>query len=114
MKPQQKEMPLLIISIWYFKHCGNLRNGTHTLLPAISGRGFFETRKILRELTVSKDMTQAVYGVDAVVFAVSHEPYLCLLADDLMTMTGKPAAVRDCFGTLSDKELRCYFGWDAK
>jgi hypothetical protein len=87
---------------------GSLRNGTHTLLTAIPGRGFFGTRKNLRELTVSKDMTQAVRGVDAVVFAVRHEPYLALLADDLMEMTGKPVAVIDCFGILSDKESRCH------
>ncbi|MGO9531334.1 MAG: hypothetical protein ACLP3B_09155 [Syntrophobacteraceae bacterium] len=36
-------------------------------------------------------------------------PYLVLLADDLMEMTGKPVAVTDCFGILSDKEIRCYF-----
>ncbi len=43
------------------------------------------------------------------VLAVRHEPYLYLLADDLMEMTGRPVAVIDCFGIFSDKEIRCYF-----
>ncbi len=54
-------------------------------------------------------MTQAVRGADALVFAVRHEPCFALLSDDLMEMTGKPVAVTDCFGTLSDKEIQCYF-----
>ena len=54
-------------------------------------------------------MAQAVQGADAVVFAVRHEPYLRLSADDLMEMTGKPVAVVDCFGILTDEEIRRYF-----
>jgi UDP-N-acetyl-D-mannosaminuronate dehydrogenase len=54
-------------------------------------------------------MASAVSGADAVVFAVRHEHYLRLAADDLMKMTGKPVAVIDCFGILTDKEIRRYF-----
>jgi len=43
------------------------------------------------------------------VFAVRHEHYLSLSADNLLEMTGKPVAVIDCFGILTDSEIRRYF-----
>jgi UDP-N-acetyl-D-mannosaminuronate dehydrogenase len=54
-------------------------------------------------------MTEAVRGADAVVFAVRHDHYMRLSADELMEMTGRPVAVIDCFGILSDNEIRRYF-----
>ena len=86
-----------------------MRNGTHTPAPGHFWSRFFRNQENLRKLTASKDLSLAVRAADAVVFAVRHEPCLALLSDDLMEMTGKPAAVIDCFGTLSDKEIRCYF-----
>ncbi len=93
----------------YVKHWWEFEKQDTYPAPGHSWSRFFRNQENLKELTVSKDMTQAVHGADAVVFAVRHEPYLRLSADDLMEMTGKPVAVIDCFGILSDKEIRRYF-----
>ena len=93
----------------YVKHWWEFEKQDTYPAPGHSWSRFFRNQENLKELIVSKDMTQAVHGADAVVFAVRHEPYLHLSADDLMEMTGKPVAVIDCFGILSDKEIRRYF-----
>ena len=93
----------------YVKHWWEFEKQDTYPAPGHSWSRFFRNQENLKELTVSKDMTQAVRGADAVVFAVRHEPYLRLSADELMEMTGKPVAVIDCFGILSDKEIRRYF-----
>ena len=46
---------------------------------------------------------------DAVIFAVRHDPYLKLSADEVVKMVGGPAAIVDCFGVLDDAKIRRYF-----
>jgi UDP-N-acetyl-D-glucosamine dehydrogenase len=55
------------------------------------------------------DLAYALKGADAVVFAVRHKPYLDMNPDDLVRMTGGPAAVVDCFGILDDRKIERYF-----
>jgi len=40
---------------------------------------------------------------------VRHETYLNLDPDEVVTMTGRPVAVIDCFGILDDDAIRRYF-----
>jgi hypothetical protein len=47
--------------------------------------------------------------VDAVVLAVRHSAYLSLDPDRVVEMTGRPVAVIDCFGILSDDQISRYF-----
>ena len=43
------------------------------------------------------------------VLAVRHQAYLELNPDDIVQMTGRPAAIIDCFGILDDQKIRRYF-----
>lgn len=93
----------------YVKHWWEFEKQDTYPAPGHSWSRFFRNQENLKDLTVSKDMKEAVRGADAVVFAVRHEQYLRLTADDLFGMTGKPVAVIDCFGILTDGEIKRYF-----
>ena len=47
--------------------------------------------------------------VEALILAVPHAPYLALEPEDVVAWAGKPIAVVDCFGMLSDAKIRRYF-----
>ena len=93
----------------YVKHWWEFEKQDTYPAPGHSWSRFFRNQENLKALTISKDMTEAVRGADAVVFAVRHEHYLRLSADDLLEMTGKPVAVIDCFGILTDSDIKRYF-----
>jgi hypothetical protein len=44
-----------------------------------------------------------------VVFAVRHEAYLDLNPDEVVKAIGRPAAIIDCFGVLTDDMIKRYF-----
>jgi len=69
---------------------------------------FFSRQESLRELRIEKDLAQAFKGVDAVVLAVRHEPYLKLDPDEVFRMVGKRFALIDCFCVLDDAKIRRY------
>ncbi len=93
----------------YVKHWWEFEKQDTYPAPGHSWSRFFRNQENLKALTISKDMTEAVSGADAVVFAVRHEHYLRLSADGLLEMTGKPVAVIDCFGILTDSDIKRYF-----
>ncbi|MFH1755011.1 MAG: nucleotide sugar dehydrogenase [Candidatus Latescibacterota bacterium] len=70
---------------------------------------FFRSQDKLKELRIEQDLNKALQDVEAVVLAVRHEPYLRLQPDELVKAIGQPVAVIDCFGILSDKQIRRYF-----
>ncbi|MGQ9508673.1 MAG: nucleotide sugar dehydrogenase [Thermodesulfobacteriota bacterium] len=70
---------------------------------------FFRGQEKLKELHVEKDLGEALSGVDAVIFAVRHKPYLDLDPDEVVRQAGGPIAVIDCFGILDDDRIRRYF-----
>lgn len=70
---------------------------------------FFRNQEKLRELRVECELAKALAGADAVVLAVRHAPYLDLDPDCVVSMTGKPVAVVDCFGILDDARIRRFF-----
>jgi hypothetical protein len=67
------------------------------------------TFRVLSDLRVQKKLPETLAGVDAVVFAVRHDAYMNLTPDKIIKMTGKPAAIVDCFGILDDEKIRRYF-----
>jgi nucleotide sugar dehydrogenase len=77
--------------------------------PGHSLSRFFRNQEHLKELRVQRDLESALHGVEAVIFAVPHEPYLRLEPDDVVAMAGKSLAVIDCFGILDDRKIRRYF-----
>jgi hypothetical protein len=70
---------------------------------------FFRNQKRLKDLKVHKDIQQAMSAIDALVFAVRHEPYLNLDPDWVVRTAGHPIAVIDCFGILKDEAIKRYF-----
>ena len=77
--------------------------------PGYSQSRFFHRQDSLKALRIEKDLTQALKGVDAVVLAVRHEPYLKLDPDQVFRSVGRPFAVIDCFCILNDEQIRRYF-----
>ena len=57
---------------------------------------------------MQKDLPAALRGVEAVILAVPHDPYLGLAPDEVVAWAGGPLAVVDCFGILDDDQIRRY------
>ncbi len=70
---------------------------------------FFRNQEKLAEISVQNDLNAALKDVEAVIFAVRHEPYLDLQPDDVIKAIGHRAAIIDCFGILSDEKIHRYF-----
>jgi UDP-N-acetyl-D-glucosamine dehydrogenase len=70
---------------------------------------FFRNQEKLKEIHVEQNMNKALKDSDAVIFAVPHKAYLDLDPDKLVKTIGKPSAIIDCFGILTDDKIRRYF-----
>ena len=77
--------------------------------PGHSWARFFRNQDDLANLRIQPDLKAAVEGAEAVVLAVRHRPYLDLDPDEVVAWAGGPIAVVDCFGILSDDQIRRYF-----
>jgi nucleotide sugar dehydrogenase len=77
--------------------------------PGHSLSRFFRNQDHLTNLRIQPDLGDALKGVEAVVLAVPHEPYLQLTPEQVVKMTGGPVAVIDCFGILDDAKIRRFF-----
>ncbi len=77
--------------------------------PGYSLARFFHRQESLKNLRIEKDLPKAFKGVDAVVLAVRHAPYLQLDPDEVFRSVGKPFAIVDCFCILTDDQIRRYF-----
>jgi UDP-N-acetyl-D-glucosamine dehydrogenase len=93
----------------YVDHWYELESQETYPAPGLSWSRFFRNQDNLTELRVQKDLKKALKGVDAVILAVPHEPYMKLSPDDIVKWAGGPIAVIDCFGILSDDKIRRYF-----
>jgi nucleotide sugar dehydrogenase len=70
---------------------------------------FFRNQDELVNIRVQHDLASALGGVQAIILAVGHEPYLQLDPDKIVEWAGAPLAVIDCFGILDDEKIRRYF-----
>lgn len=77
--------------------------------PGHSLSRFFRNQDGLTDLRVEPSIAKTLKGVEALVLAVPHEPYLELTPEKVVKMAGGPLAVIDCFGILSDDDIRRYF-----
>ena len=93
----------------YVAHWWELEKQDTYPAPGYSWSRFFRNQENLSELRISKTLSEALRGADAVVLAVRHEAYLKLDPDEVIRMTGRPVAVIDCFGILDDAAIRRYF-----
>jgi UDP-N-acetyl-D-glucosamine dehydrogenase len=71
-------------------------------------KGFFRNQKKLRDLKVHKELSEALKGIDALIFAVRHKDYLNLEPEEVINLIGNPVAVIDCFGVLDDRKIKKY------
>ncbi len=62
----------------------------------------------MKNLRLEKDLWAAMKGIDALVLAVRHDPYLKLDPDKVVRCAGRPFAVVDCFCVLDDAKIRRY------
>lgn len=77
--------------------------------PGQSKARFFRNQDKLTDIRVEKDLGSALNDVDAVVLAVPHQQYLTLDPAEVVKTIGHPAAIIDCFGILSDENIKQYF-----
>ncbi len=77
--------------------------------PGHSWARFFRNQDDLTGLRISKDLAASLKGADALILAVPHQQYLGLDPEKIVKWAGSPPAVIDCFGILSDDEIRRYF-----
>ncbi len=77
--------------------------------PGHSWMRFFRNQERLERIHVYKDLQKAMEGVEGLILAVPHEPYLEIEPDDVYMWAGGPIAVIDCFGILKDADIRRYF-----
>jgi len=77
--------------------------------PGHSWSRFFRNQDGLEKIRVQKDLAAALTGVEALILAVPHEPYLQMVPDDVVRWAGGPLAIVDCYGILSDAAIRRYF-----
>ncbi|MBL7140202.1 MAG: GDP-mannose dehydrogenase [Planctomycetes bacterium] len=93
----------------YVDHWYELESQDTYPAPGHSLERFFRNQEDLVNLRVEKDLEQATEGAEAVVLAVRHKPYLDLTPDQIVKWAGQPVAVVDCFGILTDEQIRRYF-----
>jgi len=93
----------------YVRHWWEFEKQDAYPAPGQSLARFFRNQEALQELRVEPDLAVALKGADAVVLAVRHQQYRKLTPDEVVAMTGGPIAVVDCFGLLSDADIRRYF-----
>jgi len=88
---------------WEFEKQDEYPSPTHSL------KRFFRGQEKLAKLRIEQDLKKALCEVDAVIFAVRHQPYLDLDPDEVVETIGGPIAVVDCFGILDDVKIkRCF------
>ena len=93
----------------YVDHWYELESQDTYPAPGQSWARFFRNQQDLTNARVEKDLPKCLKGVEAVILAVRHAPYLALRPEDVVKWAGGPLAVIDCFGILSDDQIRRYF-----
>ena len=77
--------------------------------PGQSWSRFFRNQDELKNLQVSKDLSDVINGVEAMILAIPHMQYLNLKPEDIVSWAGNPIAIIDCFGILNDDSIKNYF-----
>jgi nucleotide sugar dehydrogenase len=70
---------------------------------------FFRNQDGLINLNVSKNLPEVIKGAEAMILAIPHKEYQNLNPQEIVSWAGNPIAVIDCFGILSDENIRKYF-----
>ena len=92
-----------VLHWWEFEKQDEYPASSHSL------KRFFRGQEKLKDLRVEQDLKETLHGMDAVIFAVRHQPYLTLDPDEVVNQAGGPIAVIDCFALLDDAKIKRYF-----
>lgn len=98
----------------YLEHWYELESQDTYPAPGHSWSRFFRNQEGLKDIKVQSDLSASLKGVQALILAVPHQPYLDLDPDDIVKWAGGPIAVIDCFGILDDDRIRRYFELDCE
>ncbi|MEN6452507.1 MAG: UDP binding domain-containing protein [Thermoguttaceae bacterium] len=93
----------------YVEHWYELESQDTYPAPGHSWARFFRNQESLKDIRVQQDLATALSHAEAVILAVPHEQYLNLNPDEIVHWAGGPLAVIDCFGILSDDNIRRFF-----
>ncbi|RKY20964.1 MAG: GDP-mannose dehydrogenase [Planctomycetota bacterium] len=93
----------------YLEHWFELEKQDTYPAPGHSWARFFRNQDGLVNVHIENDIAAALKGVQAIILAVPHAPYLELDPDKIVEWAGSPLAVIDCFGILDDEKIRRYF-----
>ncbi len=93
----------------YVDHWYELEDQDEYPAPGHSWKRFFRNQEHLKNIVVQKDLKKAIKGVEALILAVPHAPYLKLKPEDIVKWAGGPIAIIDAFGILSDDQIRSYY-----
>jgi nucleotide sugar dehydrogenase len=93
----------------YVEHWWELESQDTYPHPDYSRARFFHRQERLKHMNMEPDLWKAMRGVEAIVLAVRHEPYLDLDPDRVVRAVGKPCAIIDCFCILDDEKIQRYF-----
>jgi len=93
----------------YVDHWYELESQDSYPAPGHSWARFFRNQGELSRIRVQHDLSEALSGVEALILAVRHKPYLELEPEQVVRWAGGPIAVVDCFGILDDDRIRRYF-----
>ncbi len=93
----------------YVEHWYELEKQDTYPAPGHSWARFFRNQEPLADIRIQSDLPEALTGVQALILAVPHAPYLELDPDKIVKWAGGALAVIDCFGILDDVKIRRYF-----
>ncbi len=93
----------------YVEHWYELEKQDTYPAPGHSWARFFRNQEHLADIRIQSDLPEALTGVQALILAVPHAPYLELDPDKIVEWAGGALAVIDCFGILDDVKIRRYF-----
>jgi nucleotide sugar dehydrogenase len=93
----------------YVDHWYELEKQETYPAPGHSWSRFFRNQDGLINVSIQKDLRTTLKKTEAVIFAVPHMEYLNHKPADIVKWAGRPLAVIDCFGILTDDQIRSYF-----
>jgi len=99
----------LVVHDPYVTHWWELEKQDTYPGPGQSRSRFFRNQENLVETRVLKILQETLADADCVILAVRHKEYLNLDPDYVVSLSGRPMAVIDCFGILDDAKIKRYF-----
>jgi nucleotide sugar dehydrogenase len=93
----------------YVEHWLELENQDDYPAPGHSLARFFHKQEDLTKIRVQHDLQSAIAGVEVLILAVPHKPYLDLDPKQIVQWAGSAIAIIDCYGILSDDKIRQFF-----